>query len=119
MSNATRRSHGRRSTPEASHEAEVYGIQRIYKKIFGSLQAFIRCLLASETPARHHPAVQNNQPPLRGPCILLMLAFLANAAAQPDAARGEEAFVDVSKTTGLNVRHVNGARGAKLLPETE
>ena len=47
-----------------------------------------------------------------------MLAFLANAAAQPDAARGEEAFVDVSKTTGLNVRHVNGARGAKLLPET-
>ena len=47
-----------------------------------------------------------------------MLALLANAAAQPDAARGEEAFVDVSKTTGLNVRHVNGARGAKLLPET-
>ena len=47
-----------------------------------------------------------------------MLALLANAAAQPDAARGEEAFVDVSKTVGLNVRHVNGARGAKLLPET-
>ncbi len=47
-----------------------------------------------------------------------MLASLANAAPQPDAARGEEAFVDVSKTTGLNVRHVNGARGAKLLPET-
>jgi hypothetical protein len=47
-----------------------------------------------------------------------MLAFLATAAVQPDAARGEDAFVDVSKTTGLNVRHVNGARGAKLLPET-
>jgi hypothetical protein len=62
--------------------------------------------------------VQNHQPPLRQPCILLLLALLANAAAQPDAARGEEAFVDVSKTTGLNVRHVNGARGAKLLPET-
>lgn len=62
--------------------------------------------------------MQNHQPPLRQPCILLLLALLANAAAQPDAARGEEAFVDVSKTTGLNVRHVNGARGAKLLPET-
>lgn len=62
--------------------------------------------------------MQNHQPPLRQPCILLLLALLANAAAQPDAARGEEAFVDVSKTVGLNVRHVNGARGAKLLPET-
>lgn len=47
-----------------------------------------------------------------------MLAFLASAAAQPGAARGEDVFVDVSKTVGLNVRHVNGARGAKLLPET-
>ncbi len=47
-----------------------------------------------------------------------MLAFLASAAAQPDAARGADVFVDVSKTVGLNVRHVNGARGAKLLPET-
>ncbi len=47
-----------------------------------------------------------------------MLAFLAGAAAQPDAARGADVFVDVSKTVGLNVRHVNGARGAKLLPET-
>ena len=62
--------------------------------------------------------MQNNQPPPRGPCILLILAFLANAATQPDTARGEEAFVDVSKMAGLNVRHVNGARGAKLLPET-
>ena len=62
--------------------------------------------------------MQNHQPPLRQPCILLLLAFLASAAAQPDAARGEDVFVDVSKTVGLNVRHVNGARGAKLLPET-
>ena len=47
-----------------------------------------------------------------------MLAFLASATVQPDAARGADVFVDVSKTVGLNVRHVNGARGAKLLPET-
>jgi len=47
-----------------------------------------------------------------------MLVFLASMAAQPDAARGEDVFVDVSKTVGLNIRHVNGARGAKLLPET-
>ena len=47
-----------------------------------------------------------------------MLAFLASAAAQPDAARGADVFVDVSKAVGLNVRHVNGAREAKLLPET-
>jgi len=47
-----------------------------------------------------------------------MLAFLVSAAAQTGGARGEDVFVDVSKTVGLNVRHVNGARGAKLLPET-
>ena len=47
-----------------------------------------------------------------------MLAFLASATVQSDTARGADVFVDVSKTVGLNVRHVNGARGAKLLPET-
>ena len=47
------------------------------------------------------------------------MALLAPPLALPCGITwSEEVFVDVAKTTGLDIRHINGARGAKLLPET-
>ena len=47
------------------------------------------------------------------------MALLAPPLALPCGITwSEEVFVDVAKTTGLDIRHSNGARGAKLLPET-
>tara|TARA_B100000809_G_scaffold251429_1_gene284933 strand:- start:1192 stop:3072 length:1881 start_codon:yes stop_codon:yes gene_type:complete len=96
----------------------VYGIEGIYKKIFELPAAFIWCLLASKSDPGHHLAVQDtSSTPYRLMTLLLSTLVLSISGFQ-NPAMGEEAFVDVSKAAGLNVRHENGARGAKLLPET-
>ena len=96
----------------------VYGIEGIYKKIFELPAAFIWCLLASKPAPSHHLAVQGNSLTQYQLLILLLGTLVLPIGGYQSPVAAAEVFVDISKTAGLNVRHENGARGAKLLPET-